>query len=58
MLTKCNFCGIHSRIMRESNGCHACQRGWMVKDKEWEDNPYFLTKKEIKETEQKLIYRR
>jgi len=46
MLTKCTYCGEHSRIQQEGNACHSCMKGIMVRDKEWEDNPYFLTKDE------------
>ena len=48
-MVTCNFCGIHSRIIREGNGCHSCQRGWMVRDEELE--------LDIKEEEQETYKR-
>lgn len=50
MLTKCTYCGEHSRIQMEGNACHTCMRGIMVRDEEWENNPYFLTHTEYEET--------
>ncbi len=31
--TKCDNCGETSKIMQDSNGCHACQNGIMRKTK-------------------------
>ena len=53
MLTKCTYCGEHSRIQREGNACHTCMMGIMVRDEEFEDNPYFMTRSELDETRRK-----
>lgn len=37
MLTKCTYCGEHSRIQQEGNGCHTCLKGIMVRDREIKD---------------------
>jgi hypothetical protein len=47
MLTKCTFCGEHARNQQEGNACHSCMKGIMIRDKDWEDNPYFLTRSEL-----------
>jgi len=38
MLTKCSYCGEHSRIQQEGNACHTCMKGIMIRNEGEEKN--------------------